>query len=102
MLKDSRWILRGERVAILRDEAEDTYGSGIIVRPDTHKYPPLSGHIIAIGSKVPEDEGFRILQEVTFNSFNVHRRDQIEVDGYDEPLKLDVLHYTDIYWERAE
>lgn len=96
-VKASKRQLKGERVAILRDKAADTFGDGLIVRPETYKNEPLSGRVVAIGTEVPEDAGYYIGQEVNFNKYAVNGF-SLSLEGFSDPFEFDVLHTRDIYW----
>jgi co-chaperonin GroES (HSP10) len=101
-LKDNNLALVGERLAILRDEADATFvKEGLIVKADNYTRAPLSGYIVALGNKVLKEEGFFIGQHVNFNKFNVVEF-ELEFEGEDQPVKVDVLHISDIYWERTK
>lgn len=98
-MKASKRRLKGERLAILRDESSDSYDKdGLIARPESYKNAPLSGRIVAIGNRVSPDEGFYLGQEVNFNKYNVNGF-ALALEGYEEPFEMDVLHVLDIYWD---
>jgi len=89
----------GERLAILRDVASDSFDKeGLIVKPEQYKRAPLSGVIVCLGNKVKEEDGYYVGQAVNFNKFNVIEF-QLDLDGHDGPISLDVLSVLDIYWE---
>lgn len=93
-LKETGVHLTGERVAILQDAGEETYGDSLIVRPETHEEKPLSGEIVALGPHVSDE--YRLEQRVHFNQFSVI------TFAFDLPdigrIGLHVLHQADIYW----
>ena len=99
-VKASKRVLTEERVAILRDQAQDTYGNGLLVKPETYKNEPLSGRVVAIGTEVPDGK-FYIGQEVNFNKYAVNGF-ALSLEGYSDPFEFDVLHTKDIYWKVAK
>ena len=100
-MKKNKRRLRGERLAILRDEAAETIGSGILIAAEQYKEAPLSGTVVAVGSKVSPDEGCFVGQTVNFNKFNVLQF-SLSLSEFDDPVILDVLHLPDIYWEEVK
>ena len=49
------WQLQGDRIAVLRMEAETKTAGGIII-PDTAKEKPIRGYIAALGDAITQDE----------------------------------------------
>lgn len=99
-IHDDNLTLHGKRVAILRDPSPETFGNSKILVPESSKVvKPLSGVIVAIGDKVTEEDSILdIGMRVNFNKFNVIGF-MLELSKYENPIELDVLHVTDIYWD---
>lgn len=96
--------LLGNRVAVLVDEVAETFGNSDIIVPETHTalYKPMAGHIVVMGTgtKVGEDCNSHYMNEgdkVTYNKYNVIGF-RLNLEAFDEPVQVDVLHSSDLYW----
>jgi co-chaperonin GroES (HSP10) len=96
--------LFGERIALIREEAGDTYvldgQETRIVTPDTHKAfnAPKRGTVIAVGSGVSlMEERFDIQpgDVISYVQPNAGEH-QVTIDGEEHAMTM--IHVLDVYW----
>ena len=87
--------LHGNRIGVLRMEGKDEI-KGIIV-PDQFVRDPRSGHVVCFGNDFDWEKSVLDAGTVVcFNKYNAVEF-ELELDGFEEPVKIDVLHEKDIY-----
>lgn len=89
-------VLRHDRVAILADNPDDTYGDSGLYRPDMAKGAPLMGTVVAVGMGDAVKDDYYCGTRVQYNKYNVV---EFLFDLEDmEDFQVVVLHDRDIYW----
>ena len=101
------YVLRENRVAVIRDEGAAQVGHIII--PEASKDKPLSGFLVAIGAGIREDQrvngdksryaGLEIGDWLTFSKYDGTLFQIPLLD--DTVVKVEVLHGFDIYFSCA-
>ena len=101
------YILRENRVAVIRDEGDAQIGSIII--PEASKEKPLSGTLIAIGTGIKQDmrekgadsryAGLELGDWLTFSKYDGTRFRIPLMDG--DTIDVEVLHGFDIYFSAS-
>ena len=92
--------LHGNRVAILRSKAEDTikYGNLEIVKHEKFIQLPRSGNIVAFGTECDLfEQGLDYGDVISFNKYNSITFELTDIEGFEQPVSIDVLHASDIY-----
>jgi co-chaperonin GroES (HSP10) len=91
-------IVPGERIAVLRDPAEETmkYGKLELAVAAGHEDKPRRGTIVSIGDKVTaEFDNLKLGMRVLFNRYH---NIEIQVLGPDgDEYELNIFHPLDIY-----
>lgn len=98
------YILRENRVAVVRDLGDQMVGS--IIVPDQAKEKPLSGIVVSIGAGIRQDQaqngevsryhGLEIGDWLTFSKYDGIRFRIPLMDG--DSVDVEVLHGFDIYF----
>ena len=96
IIENSGEELRHERVAILADTADDTFGDSGLYRPEAYKGEALMGTVVFIGSGEAVQRDFRVGSRVQYNKYNVIKF-QFDIEGEGE-FEVVTLHDKDIYW----
>lgn len=101
------YILRENRVAVIRDEGDTQIGRIII--PDASTEKPLSGVLVAIGTGIQQDmiekgtasryAGLALGDWLTFSKYDGTKFRIPLMDG--ETIDVEVLHGFDIYFSAS-
>lgn len=92
-------VFFGEKVVVVRDQADETLGSGIIIASKTHQKKQKRGTVVAIGLGIDEEHkelaGLNIGDRVIFNVYNTLELEIPDKNGV--PHTVQVFHAADIY-----
>lgn len=101
------YVLRENRVAVIRDEGDQQIGR--IIVPDSSKEKPLSGTLVAIGAGIRQDQedngarsryaGLALGDWLTFSKYDGTLFRIPLMDG--ESVDVEVLHGFDIYFSAS-
>lgn len=97
-IKHKGWVVYGEKVAVVRDPAEEKFSEHIIA-PDTHKAIKLTGTVVAVGLGIDKEHrnlaGLCEGDKVTFSKYHTLQTSWPDRDG--EDVEVDLFHAADIY-----
>lgn len=98
-IKANGVVFFGEKVVVVRDQADDKLGSGIIIAAETHKRKEKRGTVVAIGLVIDEEHkelaGLNIGDRIIFNVYNTL---ELEIPDRSGTLRqVCVFHASDIY-----
>lgn len=100
-------VLYGERIGIVRDEADDFVGAKkLIVMPDSHKRDAKRGTVVIVGKGIQTeakgealDPGLIGMHKGDKVLFNVYRTLEVSIPSEGgNMVKVSVFHAADIYF----
>jgi len=88
-----------QRIAVIQDEAPETYGESKIIIPDGAVKPPSEGYVVQLSSyrpEVPPPDTLIVGARVAFTYYN---RTEVGLSMRDGSiLAVCMLHWSDLYW----
>jgi len=93
-----RLMVRGERVAVVRDPSEEKIGS-IILAPEAQRKEPR-GTIVAVGGGVDDNEDIQVGDRVMYTKYSpIHFTINLPTG---EKADVELFHISDIYITYAD